>query len=190
MPTTRTTLVYEFSELSPEAQERAVEGCQAEMAVWLDPALVPDTLTESIGFKLGHHHGGLGEPLAAGIELGDWEIGGPADYVELEGTLYRDTTPNLPWPDDCDRARFGREEARWTGNRRGLWLTDSDPEWMADDDSADAQAFWAELDAILADAVADARSAFDWETGEENARLFLEDEAGAHYRFLADGTVA
>lgn len=171
---TETQTIFRFSELTEEAQATALEEVQQRLGEWIESDELAEVMAETLGFELGHHQGGLGEPLI-GIELGEWSIDrNGRDYLTIEGSLHRNTTPNLPWPADCSYARFGRRNREWNGNDRDLWLDDAYPEWMADTDREDVQAFFDAVDDVIAKALAAGCSEYDYRFSEECAREYLD----------------
>lgn len=172
---TETRTYYALSELPAAARERAMEIIGSRLAEWIESDELAEDMVESLGYHLGQHQGGEGQPLR-GININEWSIDrNGRDYLHIQGTLTPITAPNLPWPDDCGYARFGRTNAEWTGNDRDLWLVDAETgEWMADDGREDVQAFWAALDDILAKALADGCAQYDYLCSEEYAREWAE----------------
>lgn len=169
-----TTITYRYSELTEDAQEVAREQIRDRLGYWIESEDLEEEMVEVLGYLLGHHSGGLGEPLR-GIEISEWSIDrNGRDYLRISGTLHRDTTPNLPWPEDCSYARFGRVNQEWTGSDRNLWLEDSNPEWMADDDREDVAAFWDAIDAKLSATLEAGCAQYDYLTSEEYATEWLD----------------
>lgn len=188
---TETTVydVHELREHHPDGFERAHDRFAEDY--WrsgLGHEEVPEVLTYGIagGFKTpGWDTYGQGDfPGIPGISIDEWDMEYGREYLRLEGTLCREDAPGLPWPEDCDRARFGRANRDWTGSHRELLLEDSYPEWIADEEREDVQAFWARLDEIIADALLDARKEVEYRQSEES---FLEDALCNDWEFDEDG---
>ena len=116
-----------------------------------------------------------------GVELAEWSIDrNGRDYLQLDGTLTRETAPKLPWPDDVGYLRLGRTNREWTGDDRDAWLIDTEtgealyPEWMADRDREDVVALFDALDDVIRDAVAAGCAEYDYLCSEEHAADWLE----------------
>lgn len=181
---TTTRRFYAFDELSEEAQEHALEEIREREYLWAceEPDHLAETILYSIAdsFKApGFDTYGSGDfPGIRGMELAEWDV--DRRTCSIEGTLTPETAPALPWPADCGYARFGRVEAEWTGNHRGLWLVDEDgaalyPEWMADEDREDVQAFWEKVDEAMGEAMSAAYQELEYLCGEECARERIAD---------------
>lgn len=183
--------IYRYSELPATAAEKAREETRDRLAEWIESDDLDEVMVESLGYTLGQHEGGFEHPLR-GVTIAEWSIDrNGRDYLRLDGTLYPETAPKLPWPDDVGYIRLGRTNVVWTGNDRDAWLIDPEtgdatcPEWMADSDREDVTTLFDALDAAIAGALESGCQQYDYLTSEEYAAEWLEandpetfDEAG------------
>lgn len=185
---------FTFIQLSADAQTRALdEVMNSRFGQWQCDS-DGESVRESIVYGLagaikapGWDAYGEGDfPGIKGIALSDWDL--DRTEIEFDGALTPESAPGLPWPADCDRFRLGRDEARWTGGRRGLWIADSYPEWPADSDRPDVAEFLAAWDAAVAAALAAGRAEYDYQTGPDCARDWLELNDTA-VMFTAEGDI-
>ena len=180
---TTTITVYEFAELSAQAQERAVQVVSGKlMNEWWgghDIARLRETMVYELASKLGYpglgDHGVYGFPGIDGVELYEWSMDGP-NYVAARGTLTRDNAPGLPWVE-------GMVEVMLTsgGDHTGI---DVLPGWDTEQERVAYDAMEKAVKDALAAALQAGVEELEYMSSATYARNHIE---GGEWLFLADG---
>lgn len=185
MPTVITptpTTVYDFAELDPAAQERAVTALVDQRAhrAYEDgeeddiAATIVWNLARALGTPGWMEHGEEDFPGIPGVELVSWRVNwGP--FVAIEGTLTRANAPGLPWIDGVESVMLAHHGGDTTSV--GVLGGESPDEVRPLHDAAFA--------AINAAREAGERR-HEWLMGAEKARHDCEDDL--EWLYLADGT--
>jgi len=110
--------VFTLDELSPDAQDKAVELlCQT---AW--ECLDSDTVSEYLAGYFAYMADGNGNGVMSVKELKDkyrvaiyWQVGySQSDDAQIEGVLSRDYHPNLAWPDGIHTIRVAAANYGWS----------------------------------------------------------------------------
>lgn len=175
-----TVTTYTFSELSPEAQERALEQIREKLAgPWWDSADT-EAVGESILYGLAEAlkspgwdtHGEGDFPGIPLLTITSWSVGDRGEHVTCTGELDPENAPALPW------GGFGLGKLE-RGSTRVRWYDTHPYRGLSEDRLTEA---W---DDALATALAAGRAEMEYRTGEEYAREWLENNDVE--RFLEDG---
>lgn len=116
-----TIRVYEFDELSDQAQERAVEVIREKLdGVWWDSADnedVQDAIVYALAGKLGtpgrDAYGAADFPGVDGVSVDGWDVD-RHQSLAVSGRLDRDNAPALPWADGLDHVELLGRRSNFT----------------------------------------------------------------------------
>jgi len=110
--------VFTLDELSPDAQDKAIEHlCQA---AW--ECLDSDTVSEYVAGHFAYMADGNDNGIMSVKELKDkyrvriyWSVAYvQSDYAQIDGILSRDYHPNLAWPDGIHTIRVAAANYGWS----------------------------------------------------------------------------
>jgi hypothetical protein len=194
MEITRTRDVFTFSELSPEAQEKATELLCAEAWECLDSADISDNLADR--FAMWADENSLGAHSAK--QLADkyrvriyWSVSySQSDDAQIDGVLSRDYHPNLAWPDGIHTIRVSTNTYSWSRATDVYEIDDDGTEGRHTHDPKLIEAaneFVMELCQRLYRA---ARTECEWATSKEYVLDAYANCYGLTRRFTADGNYA
>lgn len=194
MEITRTRDVFTFSELSPDAQEKATELLCAEAWECLDSSDISDNLADRFAMwadenSLGAHSvKQLAEKYRVRIY---WSVAySQSDDAQIDGVLSRDYHPNLAWPDGIHTIRVTARNMGWS-SVSNVYMLDADGHSGSETWDSDvihvAHQFVMELCQRIYRA---ARSECEWATSKEYVLDAYANYYGLTRRFTADGNYA
>jgi hypothetical protein len=110
MKVVATRNVFTYDELTPDAQQRALEVLCTEAWESLDSDMVAEDLNSHfIYLATGKYEGVVSRKELAdkyGVSI-EWSVSySQSDYAAISGKLHRSDLPNLAWPDDVIYARI------------------------------------------------------------------------------------
>jgi hypothetical protein len=191
MKTTRTRNVFTFSELSPDAQEKATELLCA--AAWEN--LDSDMISEYLAGHFAYLADGNDCGIMSVKELADkyrvriyWSVSySQSDDAQIDGVLSRDYHPNLAWPDGIHTIRVTARNMGWS-SVSNVYMLDADGQPGSETWDSDiihvAYQFVMELCQQLYRA---ARTECEHATSKEYVLETYADYFGLTRRFTADG---
>ncbi len=190
MEITRTRDVFTFSELSPEAQDRAIDILANEAWECLDSDMVTEDLNGLfVHWATGEHPGAISKKQLDkdhGIRI-YWSVAYvQGDNASISGYLDRSTSPNLAWRD-------GITGIRVTSSNRG-WAHVEDVYVGEDQNYATDETQWQAARKLVEDLTSklyrEARQLCEAYTSPEYALDLYENCYGNPRRFTADGNYA
>lgn len=194
MEITRTRDVFTFSELSPDAQEKATELLCA--AAWEN--LDSDMISEYLAGHFAYLADGNDCGVMSVKQLADkyrvriyWSVAySQSDDAQIDGVLSRDYHPNLAWPDGIHTIRVSTNAYSWSRATDVYEIDDDGSEGRHTHDPKLIEAaneFVMELCQQLYRA---ARTECEHATSREYVLSAYADYDGLTRRFTADGNYA
>lgn len=181
---TTSVTVYQFSELTPDAQENAVLHVRELLAGdWWDSSDQDDiqdamvyTLAERLGSPRWDTHGSVDFPGIATVTVQSWDLG-RRQHLAVSGTLTRENAPLLPWVD-------GITEVDLIAHRYGTQV-----DVIEDEPDTCPPRERATIEGAVTDALHSAWKAGESETERKTSEEYAREEIEANGReFLEDGT--
>jgi hypothetical protein len=118
MEITRTREVFTFSELSPEAQDKATELLCAEAWECLDSDMISEDLAGTFVYWATGEHPGAITTKQLGTDYRIrlyWSVSySQSDNAQMIGVLSRDEHPNLAWPDGIHTIHVSSRNFGWS----------------------------------------------------------------------------
>ena len=96
---------YSVGELSPEAQEKAIEAWRYSLSMEMPEYLLEEIMSEKLSEEIA---GAYDLPGAEDLELSYSLSYCQGDGVSFTGRAYKETAPGLSWPDSAIYAEFNR----------------------------------------------------------------------------------
>ena len=96
---------YSFEELTPEAQEKAIEGWRYSLSMDMPEYLLEEIMSEKLTEEItGEWDSAGAEDLSLAYSLSYSQ----GDGVSFTGRVYKESAPGLSWPDSASYAEFNR----------------------------------------------------------------------------------
>ena len=96
---------YSFEDLSPEAQEKALENWRHDLYLTLPDYLMEESMLEELAREIT---GAYDLPGAEDLKIAYSLSYSQGDGVSFSGRVNKETAPGLSWPDSATYAEFNR----------------------------------------------------------------------------------
>ena len=102
---------YSFEELTPEAQEKAIEGWRYSLSMDMPEYLLEEIMSEKLTEEItGEWDSAGAEDLSLAYSLSYSQ----GDGVSFTGRVYKESAPGLSWPDSAIYAEFKRNSNHYS----------------------------------------------------------------------------